>query len=172
MTRFWHWFDRMLDLMGGLAAVLLAVVTLVITANILIRGFNLGSLPWTDEVVKYSLLAVTFIAAPWVLRKSAHVRVDIVVENMPPGLQRHADLLANVIGLVVCAFIFYYGLKSTIELYDSGTKIYEVLTVKEWWLFAPVPVSSGLMLIEFARRIVQGRSSRDSDEKPGGEASF
>lgn len=170
-------FDRLLDVMGGIAAALLAAATLAITAEIVIRGLGIGSLPWVTEAVEYTLLGVTFLAAPWVLKKGAHVRVDIVVENMPPRAQRTADLAANLAGIVVCAVIFYYGLKSTIGLYETGTRIFRVMVVKEWLLFSLVPISCALMLIEFARRIVRGSRLRGALEAQrgdphGGEASF
>lgn len=165
-------FDRLLSAMGGVSAGLLALGTLVITVEIFIRGLGIGSLPWAIEAVEYALLGVTFLAAPWVLWKGAHVRVDILVEIMPPKMQRAADLLANISGVVVCAVIFYYGLVSTIGLYNSDTRIFRVLVVKEWWLFSLVPFSCALMLIEFARRIFKGSRPRDADVTPGSEANF
>jgi TRAP-type C4-dicarboxylate transport system permease small subunit len=165
-------FDRLLDAMGGVAAGLLALATLAITAEILIRGLGLGSLPWAIEAVEYALLGVTFLAAPWVLWKGAHVRVDILVETMPPKAQRAADLLANLSGVVVCGVIFYYGLVSTIGLYNTDTRIFRVLVVKEWWLFSLIPFSCALMLIEFARRILRGSRQRNADDTPRSEANF
>lgn len=170
MTFLLRLYDRLLDALGMLAALLLAGAALLIAVEILLRGFSLGSLPWVIEAVEYTLLAVTFLAAPWVLRAGAHVRVDIVVENLRPRFRRIADAMANVIGLVVCAIIFYYGLKSAIGLYDSGTRIFKILVVKEWWLFALVPFSCSLMFIEFARRLIQGRSPPAETKIPTGEA--
>lgn len=165
-------FDRLLDLMGAICGVLLGFAAVAITAEILIRGFNLGSLPWVIEAVEYTLLTVTFLAAPWVLRKSAHVRVDIVVENMPPKVQRVLDLFANAVGIIVCGVIFYLGLKSTIDLYESDTRIFKVLTIKEWWLFSLLPVSCALMIAEFARRIVRGRRVPEDADPSLSEANF
>ena len=67
MKRLSRLFDALLESMGALAAFLLALITVGITAEIFIRGFNLGSLPWIIEAVEYSLLGVTFLSAPWVL---------------------------------------------------------------------------------------------------------
>ncbi len=154
-------FDIALDVMGAVSAVLLGLIALGITTDILVRGFNLGSLPWMIELVEYGLVAVTFLGAPWVLKHSAHVSVDIVVENLPAGLRRIVEVVANLIGIGVCAVIFYYGLRSTIELYHLDTKIFRILTIKEWWLFALVPVSCGAMILEFVRRIFRGRPAAE-----------
>ncbi len=163
-------YDRLLDFLGMLAALLIGGAALLIAVEIVLRGFSVGSLPWVIEAVEYTLLAVTFLAAPWVLRAGAHVRVDIVVENLRPRLRRIADAMSNVIGILVCAIIFYYGLKSTIGLYESGTRIFKILVVKEWWLFSLVPFSCGLMIVEFARRLFQRRSPLADSRTPTGEA--
>ncbi len=159
MAFFLKLFDFILEVMGILSAVLLGLVALGITTDIIVRGFNISSLPWMIELVEYALVAVTFLGAPWVLKHSAHVSVDIVVENLPPGLRRAVEHTANVIGIGVCGVIFYYGLKSTIELYRLDTKIFRILTIKEWWLFALVPVSCAAMILEFVRRIFRVRLS-------------
>ena len=163
MTLFFRVFDIVLEAMGALAAVLLGLVALGITTDILVRGFNIGSLPWMIEVVEYALVAVTFLGAPWVLKHSAHVSVDILVENLPPGARRVLEIAANLIGVGVCSVIFYYGLKSTIELYRLDTKIFRILTIREWWLFALVPLSCAAMVVEFLRRIFRKRPTPDVD---------
>lgn len=166
MKRLSRLFDAFLESMGALAAFLLALITVGITAEIFIRGFNLGSLPWIIEAVEYSLLGVTFLSAPWVLKRSAHVRVDIVVENLRPGARTLAQIAADIVGTAVCAVIFYYGLKSAIRLYELDTRIFKVMTIKEWWLFALIPFSCALMIVEFLRRIVRTIRDDESGERP------
>ena len=153
MVRFFRLYDALLEALGIVAALLLGFVALGITAEIAVRGADLGSLPWVIEIVEYSLLAVTFLAAPWVLRHSAHVSVDLLLEILGPRGRRLAALAANVIGLIVCSAIFYYGLRSTLDLYFADIRIFKIMTIREWWLFALVPVSSALMTIEFGRRL-------------------
>ncbi|MXY42406.1 MAG: TRAP transporter small permease [Rhodospirillaceae bacterium] len=153
MVRLSKVYDTLLEALGMIAALLLAFVVLGITAEIVVRGTGLGSLPWMIEIVEYSLLAVTFLAAPWVLKHSAHVSVDLLVEIVGPRGRRILALVANSAGLIVCAVIFYYGLRSTIELYAADTKIFKIMTIREWWLFALVPVSGALMAIEFGCRL-------------------
>lgn len=164
MMRLGRHFDSLLNLMGAASAVLLALITVGITAEIFVRGLGVGSLPWIIEAVEYALLGVTFLSAPWVLKQSAHVRVDIVVENLGPRMQKVALVLGNAIGVVVCAVILYFGLKSTIRLYDLETRIFKVMIVKEWWLFALIPLSCALMIVEFLRRMFRGSMASPADE--------
>lgn len=167
MKRLGHLFDVLLEALGALSAILLAFVTLGITAEILTRGFGIGSLPWMIEAVEYSLLGVTFFGAPWILKRSAHVRVDILVENLRPARRMIAQVSADVVGLIVCAIFFYYGLTSTIRLFDLDTRIFKVLVVKEWWLFAVVTFSCALMFMEFLRRLARTVSGSQGSGKQG-----
>lgn len=172
MTLFFRLFDFVLEVMGALAAALLGLVALGITTDILVRGFNIGSLPWMIEVVEYALVAVTFLGAPWVLKHSAHVSVDILVENLPPAARRALEVTANLIGVGVASVIFYYGLKSTLELYRLDTKIFRILTIKEWWLFALVPISCAAMIIEFIRRIFRKQPEAETESTDSSEGGF
>ncbi len=164
--------DRLVDFFGSVAAALLALIALGICAEILIRGFDIGSIVWMIEVVEYGLLAVTFLGAPWVLKQSAHVRVDVVLDAVSPRRRRDLEMVGNVTGAIVCVVLFVYGLRSTIELYALDTKIFKILTVREWWLFAVVPLSCLLMTIEFVRRIrrqIVGQEGGEDDAAPTGD---
>ncbi len=70
---------------AGLGGVLIAAMVVLVTANVAGRAFGFGGIRWTDEVSEYGLYAVTLLAAPWLLERGAHIRVDIVLTRCRRG---------------------------------------------------------------------------------------
>ena len=55
---------------------LLLVMVVLVTADILLRNITRTGFPWANEVSEYALYAMTLLAAPWLLRRGQHVRID------------------------------------------------------------------------------------------------
>jgi TRAP-type C4-dicarboxylate transport system permease small subunit len=135
------------------AALTIGVMALLVTFDVIARNTGLGSFPWVVEVSEYSLPFATFLAAPWLLYRNEHVRLDMLLTALPGRIARQVDRLADLIGLMVCAVFVWYGVAVIEDSINLGSLVIKTLVFPEWWLFLPVPVSFGLLGIEFARRI-------------------
>ena len=100
----------------------------------------------------------TFLAAPWLLYKNEHVRVDILLTALPVTVARRVDRAADVVGLVVCVVFVWYGIKVIADSMQLGSMIIKTLVLPEWWIFVPLPVCFALLGIEFVRRVLSGFS--------------
>jgi TRAP-type transport system small permease protein len=153
MKRF---YERLMQACGVAAALTIGVLALLVTGDVIARNTGLGSFPWVVEVSEYSLPLATFLAAPWLLFRNEHVRLDMLVTSLPRPIARQIDRLADLIGLFVCAVFFFYGLKVIADSQRLGSVVIKTLVFPEWWLFVPVPFCFGLLAIEFVRRMVTG----------------
>ncbi|MGQ0663829.1 MAG: TRAP transporter small permease [Pseudomonadota bacterium] len=138
---------------GVVVAVLLGAVALLVTLDVAMRNLGFGTLPWIVEVSEYSLLVATFCAAPWLLHQGGHVRVDVVIASVPSRVAAVLEIAADGIGILICLVFFYYGLAIVLDSRRIDALIIKTLVFPEWWLLAPVPLASGLLAAEFARRI-------------------
>jgi TRAP-type C4-dicarboxylate transport system permease small subunit len=136
------------------AAVLLGVMTLLVTLDVVARNLRLGTLPWILDVSEYSLPLATFLVAPWLLHRAEHVRLDVVVTALPRGVGRALDRIADVLGLAVSGVFVVYGMRTIAGSLQQGSMIIKSLVFPEWWLYVPVPVCFALLGIEFVRRLV------------------
>lgn len=136
------------------AALLLGAMAVLVTADVLVRNLGAATLPWVLDVSEYSLPLATFLVAPWLLHRSAHVRLDAVVTALPPALARRLDRLADAIGLGVSLVFVVYGTKAILSSAQQGSMVIKALVFPEWWLYAPVPACFGLLAIEFVRRML------------------
>lgn len=145
--------DWTLEAAGSAFGIVVGVLILLMSADIGIRYFKLGSLPWLIEVVEYLVCAGTFLAAPWVLRQGAHVRVDILLTALPKGAARRLEQFVDLIGCGVSAVLFYYGCLAVAQSFNAKQILYKTWWTPEWIVLLPVPVACFLLFVEFVLRI-------------------
>ena len=102
-------YARLLDLCGTLAGLIIALLAVLVSTDVLIRNLGIGNFPWLLEISEYALFVATFLAAPWVLRQGAHVRVDLLVTSLPKRIARPFELAVDLIGIAICLTLLYYG---------------------------------------------------------------
>jgi TRAP-type C4-dicarboxylate transport system permease small subunit len=146
-------FGRLLDMLMLLACVLLFAMTLLIGADVALRNVGLGGIAWSNEVCEYLLYLVTLLAAPWLLRRGQHIRVDILLRALPSRIGWLFEWIGDIIGLVCCLYFVRYGLKVLAESYAAGAISIKTLVFPEWWLLVPMPFAFVAVSIEFIFRI-------------------
>jgi TRAP-type C4-dicarboxylate transport system permease small subunit len=145
----------LVGMLGFSAGVSLACLAVLITIDVTIRNLGVGNFPWLLEVSEYVLFAATFLAAPWVLRENAHVRVDLLLTALPRTASRLLAGLADVLGLLISAVLTWYALRVTADALERGDLIFKELVVPEWPFFVVVVVSGALLIAEFSLRLAK-----------------
>ena len=147
-------YRRLLAGLAVVAGVLLAAMALAIVVDVVLR--NLGFQPpgHTFTLTEYSLLYVTMLAAPWLVRAKGHVHIELLTAAV--GARTRFWLTRVVYGLCVltCAVIFSFGLEVTIDHYQRDVIDVRSFDMPRWLLTASIPLSFGLMTIEFARYLL------------------
>lgn len=134
------------------AALLLGALALLVTADVVARNLDWGTLPWILEVSEYCLPLATFLVAPWLLARGEHVRVDVLLTILPGRVARALEQAADAVGFVVSAVFVVYGIRAIASSVQQGSLVMKSIVFPEWWLFAPVPVSFAFLAVEFLRR--------------------
>jgi len=149
-----------------LAALILLAMVAVVSADILLRNLARTSFTWANEVSEYALYLITLLAAPWLLRRGQHVRLDLVLVLVPPRVAWAMELVADAIGFLVCLVLLRYGVAVTLDSWRTGSVTIKNLVFPEWWLLAPLPAVFLLLAIEFVfrfHRLLTGEKARRSD---------
>jgi len=151
-------YSALLDACGFAAGAAITVMAVLVTLNVILRGTGVGNLPWLLEVSEYVLYTATFMAAPWVLRLGAHVRVDLLLAVTPGAAGRVINYVADGAGLVFSLVLARHGFNVASEAFARGDVLFKELVVPEWPLLAVIPASGALLAIEFARRLARPSS--------------
>lgn len=148
-------FDRLLLALAWAAAAVFAATALLIPVNVMLRsGFGMA-IYGLLELIEYGLLGATFLAAPWVLARNAHVSVDLVSGALGPRMRRAFEILANLIGAAVSAVFLWYAIEAAGNSMARGSMVRTAFTFPEWWVLSVVPASMALILAEFVRKLLR-----------------
>jgi TRAP-type C4-dicarboxylate transport system permease small subunit len=143
-----------------LAAAVLSTVTMMIFAEVTWRYIGGRSQLWVTEVSEYSLLYITFLAAPYLLQHRRHVAVDLfVATRQGRGAQLLQGLIA-ALGLALCLLLAVKGLQLVLDQYAMGMRRVSVMAPRSWYIFAAFPLGMALMAVQFLDQLVAAVTGR------------
>ena len=174
-----RWLRLMRRLLDGiyaisewLAAACVVAIFLVILAQV---GLNLGDkiaefvvgrplgllIPSYAEFAAYLLAAASFLALASALNRGVHVRVSLVLNNVPAPVRRVLESAAALIGLVAAAYYTYWTAVMTYESWRYNDLSYGLVSIPMWIPQTPMVVGLALLSVAFtdyAAASVRGES--------------
>ncbi len=157
MERLSALYGRMLAGLALAGCAVLFGMMLVICADVLLRNVRIvpgmHGVSWANEVTEYALYFITLLTAPWLLRQGLHIRVDVLLRVIPARLAWVCEWAVDVIALVCCCVIAWYGVKAVLSSHAISGMVVKVLSIPEWWLLAPLPATFALLAIEVLFRM-------------------
>lgn len=165
IDRFSRQYGRLLAGLALLGCAILFAMMVIIVVDVALRNFALRGLPqglaWSNEISELMLYLLTMCVAPWLLRRGQHIRVDILLQVLPPRLAWHLEWIGDVLGLACCCVIAWYATQAAWSSYSSGAVNIKTLVTPEWWALAPLPLVFVLLSIEMVFRMIRlARSER------------
>jgi len=150
-------YGRLLEALALVACALLFFMMLVICADVLLRNVALfprmRGVEWSNEASEASLYLITMLAAPWLLRRGRHIRVDILLRAIPKRLAWVCEWICDCLALGCCLLLVVYGAQSALASKAAGSLSIKTLITPEWWLLAPLPAAFLLLGIEVLFRM-------------------
>ena len=160
-TTLYRAFERVAAGLAGLAAFLILAMSVWITYDVLTRYFFDMSSPWAFDLSEYALVWVTFLGAPWVLMQDRHVRIEILVDVLPPPAQRVLGVLVCVTAMAACAVLTWRTGIAAIEYYERNVMMPRIWRIPRYLPYCIIPLSSALLTLGFALRL--GLYLKDAD---------
>ncbi|MBU1360856.1 MAG: TRAP transporter small permease [Gammaproteobacteria bacterium] len=108
---------------------------------------------WQTEFVTFSLVAATFIGAPYILLTRGHVCVDIVPLLLRTPGRRALHLLGSAMALTFCVFFLYAAVPWWYEAWQTGQTTSSMWRARVWIPYLSVPVGLALLCLQFAAEI-------------------
>jgi TRAP-type C4-dicarboxylate transport system permease small subunit len=138
-----------------LGCAFLLALLLVICGDVFTRNVFGTGLKWGNEVSEYLLYLMTLCAAPWLLRRGQHIRVDILLRALPGQLAWLLEWVVDLIGVASSLVLVYYGGSTVMDAVRNHATTMKTLVMPEWWLLWPFPAVFLLLAIEFAFRMAR-----------------
>lgn len=122
----------LIDLTGLSAGVATFVISLFVAYDVVARTVFLMTNSWTTEITMYMMGYITFVGAAFALKEGSHVSVDLLVDNVRPGMRRILLWLTDAILLVIFALMAWLSFSFFMEAWKSGEVSDTLLSVKLW----------------------------------------
>ena len=162
--RFIAVFDRTIDSLAYLADVIIICLMLAVVVGVVMRLIGIPVLG-LFEITEYSLLFITFLGAAWLLKKEGHVKMDILLSRLSARDQTLVNIITSIIGVIICLAVTWYGVRVTLESFQTGYFTQSYLKLPRAPLLAVIPVGGFLLFVQFLRRtygfLESWRLSRD-----------
>jgi TRAP-type C4-dicarboxylate transport system permease small subunit len=149
LRRFERVWDRINDAIMVLAGILLWVQMLIVNIEVFSRYFGHPT-SWVAEISSILILWVPFMVTGWVLRKDAHVKMDLLVERLSPRAQAMINFITSLAGVVVMLIVAAAGLMTAI--YWIGNKTPTMLMLPRTPIIGIIFVGSLLFAVQFLIR--------------------
>ncbi|MCP5265267.1 MAG: TRAP transporter small permease [Burkholderiaceae bacterium] len=110
---------------------------------------------WQTEFASFSIIAATFLGAPYILLTRGHVNVDIVPLYVGPPTRRFLSLAGNVVALAFCLIFLYAAVPWWYEVFSNDQTTPSIWRARLWIPYLAVPVGLGLLSLQFIVEIWQ-----------------
>lgn len=136
-----------------IACICMVYLTFFISLDVILRSFGISFFVGTVELSEYSLLAIALLCAPWVYRKNANLKVDILLMNRSERFKELHGYFVDLVILLSSLIVFYYGTLSFLESFERGTYVFKMLVFPEWYINWIIPLAMLLVSIEAFYRL-------------------
>lgn len=142
--------------------VLLAALIVAPLAQITMRGVFNVPLAGAEELAKYFLICLTFLAASYVTREGGQIRMEEFQFLLPPKPRWILQLLIEISGIAVFGILFVASVVTVTRNLNSVTP---VLEIPFWLFFAPLTVGSALLVVETLAMLAHTWKARRPEAK-------
>lgn len=148
-------------LSGLIAASLIAVGVVVVCHMVFVRYVLNGSTIWQTDFVTYSLVAATFIGAPYVLLTKGHVNVDVLPVYVGDRTRYWMALVAALLSFAFCLVMTYLTIVLWLEAFENDWVSDTMWRARLWIPYMAMPVGLGLLTLQYVVDLINLLSGRD-----------
>lgn len=143
---------------GGALVAIVAALLALMTAQIVLRyGFN-ASLLWVEEICRYLLIWLTFLAAVFALERGEVAALSLLGEMLPPRPALALALVATLASAGLCLLLVRYGWIFAERAGSAPIPAFGFLfgdlfgpaapaAPTTFWVYVALPVGAGLMAL-------------------------
>ena len=130
-----------------LAALCLALIAALVLAQVVGRWFGI-IVPAAEDIAGFLMAATTFLALAWTLRSGGHIRVTLLIRNLPPRLRRAQEILVLAVATALVAVIARSSLLLVFESFEYQDVSGGYFAVPLW--IPQLPMAIGLVVLAVA----------------------
>jgi TRAP-type C4-dicarboxylate transport system permease small subunit len=144
--------------MALVAGILMVAMMAMIVADVGLRNLGYQSSAHFFTFTEYFLLLIPMLGAPWLVREKGHIYIELLTGALPRAQRRALMRAIVVLSLAVCLVLAWYGGAITLQNFVQNEKDVRSFDMPRWMLMLSMPLSFGMMALEFLRLLLRGES--------------
>ena len=149
-----------------LTILFLSIITIIVPVEVFLRYCFGMTLYITEELTRYLLVWVVFLASSLALRENSHISIEIISSRFHGRTRLLVNLIAQIVLVTFLVFLMIEGIAALSFLKDQ---IVPSLRISMYWFYLAIPIGSFLMILNLLPRIwdiLKGMSCKaDPDRK-------
>src|ERR1043165_1740669 len=129
----------------------LASLLFIIVVGAVVARYGFGqAVSWTEEVPRYLLIWISFLAAAVGVLQRDHVGFDLLFNALPKPIRRMLGVTLSALILLFGWIVFRYGITF---VQDFGPDLMETIPYTNYWYYPAMPIS-GFLIMVFAVKLI------------------
>jgi len=129
-----------------------ALIAVVVFLQVVFRYLLRQPLFWSEELPRYLLIWMSFLAAALAQKSEAHINITLALAPLPPAWRRAVRILTNLIFLAFLAVLVYSG---ALVVGITASHRSTALQIPMAAVYLALPVGAVLMSIYLVLQIAQ-----------------
>lgn len=136
--------DRINSVLETASLVFIVLMLTLVWIQVFMRYVLNFSPFWIEAAARYFMIWALLLSAAFIISKDEHIRMDFLIQIIPPRIARPINIVLKVVALVFLIIFAVFGLESAITQLDvrDGS-----LRISMFWPFLIVPMSGFLMIV-------------------------
>lgn len=154
--------ERIRAVVRWTSLVLLALLIITPLVQITMRGIFNVPMSSAEELARYFLICLTFLAASYVTLKGGQIRMEEFQGELPARLRWYLQMTIEIAGVAMFGVIF---VAAAITIGNNLQNQTPTLEMPFWLFMGPMIAGSLLLLIETAMKFLHTLRRRRPEEK-------
>lgn len=139
---------------GPLIAIIFLIMIITGVLQIFLRYFFNISLTWSNEILIFAFIWITYLSIVIALSKKLHLGVDMITNLFPSSVQLKIQLFSNILIVIFCIIIFI----SSIPLIEANFHQFSPsLGIRMSYIYASIPLAMLSMAFITFREIIKNK---------------
>ena len=139
---------------GPLVAIIFFIMIVVGVLQILLRYFFNISLSWSNEILIFSFIWITYLSIAIALSKKLHLGVDMITNLFPNSVQLKIKLFSNILIIFFCIIIF---ISSMPLIRANFYQFSPSLGIRMSYIYASIPIAMLSMAFITFKEIIKNK---------------
>ncbi len=145
--------DTCMAALSGIAALALGFLLIGICYSTFSRFIFNKPITSLVEYSTYSLIYITFLSAPQILKARGHIYIDMITNMLSKKGNGILGIVVNLVGAVISAVVFYYGSLVVKDNYLFNVKVMDSMGTPQFMLTMVIPIGMFFVTIQFIRNL-------------------